>query len=87
MSVDVRTRIDGDEPDVDPSDFFAARLPAALAEATTRLAPSLHQLPLRTMTVEVDGQPWTLAPVDDAVAVSAGPVPDAIVLRLTGPAP
>ena len=83
MSVDVRTRIDGNESEVDPSDLFAARLPAALAEATTRLAPSLHHLPLRTMTVEVDGEPWTLATVDDAVVVSAGPVRDAIVLRLT----
>ena len=33
MSVDVRTRIDGNEPAVDPADFFDAQLPAALDAA------------------------------------------------------
>ena len=83
MSVDVRTRIDGDEPAVDPGDLFETQLPAALDAARSRLAPSLDDLHLRTLTIEVDDDRWTLARVDDAVVVSAGPVRDAITLRLT----
>ena len=83
MSVDVRTRIDGDEPAVDPADLFGARLPAALDAARPRLAPSLDDLHLRILSVEVDGHTWTMSRVDDAVVVSAGAVADAITLRLT----
>jgi len=83
MSVDVRTRIDGDEPAVDPGDLFETQLPAALDAARSRLAPSLDDLHLRTLTIEVDDDRWTLARVDDAVVVSAGPVRDAVTLRLT----
>jgi Phytanoyl-CoA dioxygenase (PhyH)/SCP-2 sterol transfer family len=73
MGVDVRTRVDsGDDHVANVGELFASRLPAALADASSRLQPALRDLPLRTLVVDVEGERWTLAVEGDAVVVAPG---------------
>jgi hypothetical protein len=68
MSVDLRTCTDG--PRRRPEEFFEHDLPAA---PTRRgLAPGTARLDLRPMTIEVDGDAWTLSALEDRVDVSHG---------------
>jgi hypothetical protein len=84
MSLDVRTRIDGEGPSLEPARFFAEDLPAALARTQTLRLPGLGRLQLRPMVVVVDDDAWTLAAADGDVAVRAGAAaPDALRWLLT----
>lgn len=60
MSVDVRTRVDGEPALIEPAEFFEATLPRLFVDSNERLAPSLQQRPPRPLTVSVDDQRWTL---------------------------
>jgi hypothetical protein len=84
MTVDVRTRIDGTVPPVDPTPFFEAALPHALTEAADLLAPAIAHLAPPPLTVVVDDHRWTLRPVGDRVIVEAGASEDAQELTLDG---
>jgi hypothetical protein len=73
MSVDVRTRVDGEQADdVDPVRFFGEDLPAALDAAAPLLAGALPMLRLPPLVVEVGGTPWTLRAADAGIEVRPG---------------
>ncbi len=72
MSVDVRTRVDGEQAPVDPARFFGADLPAALDDAAPLLADAVAALRLPDLVVEVDGASWTLSADGECVAVGPG---------------
>jgi hypothetical protein len=82
MSVDLRSRIDGGQRAVEPDEFFAVQLPAALDATATTIAPALRWLDPRPLTFEVDDSVWTLTRVDDRVAVQ-GEAGEGALVRLT----
>jgi len=84
MSVDLRTRTDGEQPNVDPATFFETELPMAFEESRELVTPGASLLRLRPLTVEVDGECWSLQWDDDAAVVSRGPLADAAHVRLDG---
>jgi hypothetical protein len=72
VSVDLRFRLDGHEPvPSDPAGFFEQELPVAIERAAERLAPALAWLDLDPLTVDVDGEEWTLS-VDGRVRIARG---------------
>lgn len=82
MSVDIRTRVDGEVDAVDPVACFEEVLPAAFERARDLLAPAVAEYELRPLVVDVDGDAWTLAVDDGVVRVVAGRGDDApTVLR------
>jgi hypothetical protein len=84
MTVDVRTRVDGATTAPDPDAFLGDELAGALEEAGSRLAPALAGLPLRPLTVEVDGAArWSLVLDGDRAVVTATAPSPAMRLRLT----
>jgi hypothetical protein len=72
MSVDLRRRTDGPRDAVDPEQFFAETLPAALDTNVDGIAPGARWLDLPPVTVEVDGAAWTLSWNGDHVTVAPG---------------
>jgi hypothetical protein len=72
MTVDVRTRIDGEVDAVDPAAFFDDLLPAAFARNAERLALGARWLDPVPLTVEVDGRSWTITADDGRLAVAPG---------------
>ncbi len=84
MSVDVRTRVDGEQAPVVAARFFEDDLPAALGAAAPLLAEARAVLRLPPLVIEVDGDSWMLEVHDDAIAVVPGATSadDAMRLRL-----
>ncbi len=76
MTVDVRTRVDGPTPEVDPALLFGEQLPAAFASSSEELRPAATWLDPRPLTVEVDGDAWTLSVDDGRVGVTPGATSD-----------
>jgi hypothetical protein len=72
MSVDVRSRADGPVDDLDPARFFSSDLPDALDAAAGRLGPALDFLDLSPLTIDVDGDRWTLDASGGRVTVGPG---------------
>ncbi len=72
MSVDVRTRVDGPTPPVEPAAFFGHELPRAWEANAALLGPPLRALAPPPLTVAVDGETWTLAADDGRVVVRPG---------------
>ncbi len=66
MSVDERTRVDGEVDPVDPARCFGEVLPAAFERERDLLAAAVAEYAPRPLTIEVDDDAWTLA-VDDGV--------------------
>ncbi len=60
MSVDVRTRVDGEPVALDPGHFFEDVLPASLDAAAPLVAEAIAALRLPPLVVEVAGERWTL---------------------------
>jgi Phytanoyl-CoA dioxygenase (PhyH) len=82
MSVDKRTRVDGQIDPVDPTACFEELLPAAFEREQDLLAAAVAELAPRPWTIEVDGAAWTLAVDDGVVRVTEGRDDDAgTVLR------
>src|SRR2546423_1894984 len=63
MTVDVRTRVDGTVPPVDPTLFFESVLPQAVTDAAELLAPAVAHLAPPPLTVALDRSTWAMAPV------------------------
>jgi len=72
MSVDVRTRVDGEQAPLDPDRFFGVDLPAALDAAAPLLAEAVSTLRLPDLVVVVGGVPWTLSAAEAGIEVRPG---------------
>ena len=83
MSIDLRTRCDGEQPPVDPGVFFREILPARFDAHQAILAPGARELPLHPFSIQTDDECWTLHWNGDRVSVRSGQHGMARV-RLTG---
>ena len=72
MSVDLRTRSDGEQRAVDAADFFDKTLPAQLDANRTLILPGAKELPLNNFCIQVEDKGWTLSWQEDYVVVQAG---------------
>ena len=72
MSVDVRTRVDGEQVPIDPDRFFGDDLPTALHAAAPLLDEARAVLRLLPMVVEVDSASWTLQVEEAGIVVRPG---------------
>src|SRR3954466_11854043 len=82
MSIDERTRIDGQAEPVDPATCFEEVLPAAFEREQDLLRAAVAEYAPRPLTIDVDGDAWTLAVDDGVVRVVSGRDDDApTVLR------
>jgi hypothetical protein len=82
MSVDVRTRVDGEQAAVDPAAFFEDELPAALEAGAPLLSEARPALRLPPLVVEVDGARWTLDADGPRIEVRPGATSGDEALRL-----
>ncbi|MFN8052293.1 MAG: phytanoyl-CoA dioxygenase family protein [Acidimicrobiales bacterium] len=83
MTIDQRTRRDGEVPVVDAPTFLDETLPG-LARSRSALVALASGLDLRPMTVEVDDRSWTLTrPQPDVIGIESGGNPAKLRLRLT----
>ena len=72
MSVDLRTRIDSEQGQVDAGRFFRETLPPLLDSNQGLIAPGASELSLEDFCIETDGEPFTLEFRGDRVAVEPG---------------
>jgi hypothetical protein len=77
MAVDVRSRIDGPRAEFDPAHFFDDELPARLDAYNAAIAPGVEFIRPRPLSVEVDGDAWTLTAENGRVVIEHGPRSDA----------
>jgi len=77
MAVDVRTRLDGPRTELDPAYLFDDELPARIAEHADAIVPALAFIRPRPLSVDVDGQAWTLTADDHRVSIKRGATLDA----------
>jgi hypothetical protein len=82
MSIDVRTRVDGEQGPLDPARFFGDDLPTALDGAVALLVPACATLRLPPLVVEVDSASWTLEVDGPRVVVRPGAPAGDVALRL-----
>ena len=82
MSVDRRSRVDGETPPVDPRAFFAEELPAAFERQAAMLEPAVRSLDPRPLAIEIDDQVWSLGTADGRVRIRPGAAADGPRLRL-----
>src|SRR3954447_3800342 len=78
VAVDVRTRLDGPRPDLDPGSFFDEDLRGRIEEHADAIVPALPFIRPRPVSVEVDGESWTLTANERGVTIERGPDPDAV---------
>src|SRR3954454_9190568 len=84
MSVDIRSRVDGEVVLVDPAQCLGHDLPAAFERNRDLLARAVDAFAPPSLVIEVDGGAWTLAADRGQVHVTAGAADDpGVVLRLT----
>src|SRR5689334_9332617 len=86
MSIDVRTRIDGEVGAVDPTVCFEEVLPSAFERERDLLAAAVAEYRPRPLVIDVDGEAWTLAVDAGVVRVVAGRDDDAPTVLRTNPA-
>src|SRR5439155_7796335 len=72
MSVDLRTRIAGPQPPVDPKDFFGRELPELLDARAAAVLPGARLLALIPLTLETAGETWTLQWAGTRVEIRRG---------------
>src|ERR1700722_19286607 len=82
MTVDVRTRMDGEQAPVDATRFFGTDLPDAFEASAPLLGDALVTLRLVPLVVEVDGEPWTLRAEGGRIEVAPGATADDGALHL-----
>lgn len=83
MSVDVRTRTDGEPIELEPRSFFEVDLPAALEGTRECCEPGASSLGLEPFSFEIDGESWTLTHRPDAIVVERGTADGAACVRLS----
>ena len=72
MSVDLRTRVDSEQPPVDAGRFFRETLPPLLDAHQAGIAHGARHLPLPPFCLETGGEPFTLRWERDRVLIAAG---------------
>lgn len=72
MTVDLRTRVDGQQAAVDAGVFFRESLPARCDAHQAEIAPGARELRLPRFCLEVEGEAWTLEWQGDRVRVHEG---------------
>ena len=72
MTVDLRTRADGEQRPVEAGRFFRETLPPLLDSHQSEIEPGARELPLEDFCIEVEGEPWTLSWRGDRVRVETG---------------
>jgi hypothetical protein len=72
MSVDVRTRRDGERPALDSHEFFTTHLPAAIDANAAGIIHALEFIAPRPCAIEVDSETWTLRADDGRVTIEPG---------------
>jgi len=83
MSVDLRSRSDGDSADFDVRTFFESQLPRNLSERASLVAPGAAGLRLRPFCIETPVGAWTLERTSHgAFRVQAGAEPGGAHLRV-----
>src|SRR6478609_10635111 len=86
MSVDIRSRVDGEVDSVDPRRCFGEVLPDAFERHQDLLADAVRVFAPGPLVVEIDGDAWTLAVDGGRVHVrNGGDDAPGVVLR-TNPA-
>jgi hypothetical protein len=81
-SLDLRTRIDGTQPPVDPARFFEHELPALLDARSGVVLPGARLLAPAPLVVETAGESWTLGWTGARVQVRRGGRDGAAHIRL-----
>ena len=82
MSVDVRTRVDGQRQPLEADRFFAD-LPARLDDRSGNLVPGLRWSSPKPLTIEVDGEAWSMSWTGEQVDVARGVAAIGAHVRLT----
>ena len=72
MSVDLRTRVDSEQSQVEAERFFGEILPPLFDAHQAKIAPGARELVLKDFCIETDGEPFTLCWNDDRVSVMPG---------------
>ena len=72
MTVDMRSRIDGEPASIEPAELFEVTLPDLFAESQDRLSQSLEELRPRPLTIAVGGRCWSLGFDGDRITISKG---------------
>ena len=72
VSIDQRTRIDGEHELLDLEDFFEVQLPELAAEHSALAVPGAIELGVEPFTFDTPQGAWTLSLVDGRVVVRRG---------------
>jgi hypothetical protein len=72
MTVDLRTRVDSEQEQVEAGRFFRETLPPLLDVHQAEIAPGASELPLDDFCIETDGEPWTLGWRGERVELKQG---------------
>jgi hypothetical protein len=72
VTLDLRTRLDGDVETVDIGDFFEAELPRLAAERSDLALPGALELGVTPLTIETPDGSWTLSVTDRTILVGRG---------------
>jgi hypothetical protein len=86
MSVDIRSRVDGEVESVDPAACFGEVLPTAFERHRDLLARGIEVFAPEPFVIDVEGDAWTLTVDHGVVRVRSGADPDAGVVLRTNPA-
>lgn len=83
MELDRRSQHDDELQHVTPTMFFIDRFPALAATNGHLLVEAIAQLGCRPLTLEVDGEAWSIVPSDVSLHPHAGAVDDALTITFT----
>ncbi len=72
MSIDLRTRLDSEQPSIEAAPFFRDTLPDLFDARQSLIAPAGAALPLKDFCIEVDSEPWTLSWQLDRATIRPG---------------
>src|SRR3954471_19684974 len=78
VTVDARSRLDGSRADVDAGAFFDEELPVRIEEHADAIVPAIPFIRPRPVTIEVDGDAWTLTASNRGVTIARGPDSEAV---------
>jgi hypothetical protein len=83
FKLDRRTRRDEDRHHMTPEEFFALEFPRLAARHGHLVASGMEALAARPLTIEVEGEAWTMRRAGGTVVLQQGAVGDALIVTLT----